>query len=376
VSELDARRTRMDPGTRELLVGTLRDVLSHGGAGLGAALHDLGWDEVVADDPQTATTLLFTEHGRALASSRALDDVVLATLASELPPGGRRAVLYPRDEQASGVPGAFEADAATGAPTGPGLLLAPLASPEDDPVDEVLVPVVDGAVVTPRLVPASAVAAVAVPTHGFDSGTGWWQVPDAAALGTLGQTVEADAHWAPAVAAAHRALAAELLGVLDAGLDLARAHVADRHQYGRPIGSFQAVRHRLAEGYAALEGARASLQAAWAAALDGASPHDTAHPAAVAKLAAGRAQAEVMPSVMQVHGAMGLTRESTVHRHVTRAAALDALLGPAAMQAERLGGDLLSGRLAAGRSTVAAGDAPAPLTPGRAPGAVTTGEMP
>jgi hypothetical protein len=52
------------------------------GRELGPALAELGWDAVMADDRAGATTLLFVEHGRALATSRALDDVMLNELAS------------------------------------------------------------------------------------------------------------------------------------------------------------------------------------------------------------------------------------------------------------------------------------------------------
>ncbi|HVW45057.1 MAG TPA: acyl-CoA dehydrogenase family protein, partial [Amycolatopsis sp.] len=127
----------------------------------------------------------------------------------------------------------------------------------------------------------------------------------------------------------------EISGVCQAALDLAAGHTSARVQYGRPIASFQAVRHRLAECHVAIADIASILDAAWA---DGG-----AWAAAIAKVRAGRAQAEVMRHGVQVLGAMGLTGESEMHRYVTRAAALDALLGGHRLLTGRIGRTLLSG---------------------------------
>jgi alkylation response protein AidB-like acyl-CoA dehydrogenase len=120
---------------------------------------------------------------------------------------------------------------------------------------------------------------------------------------------------------------------------MAVAHTSSREQYGRPIASFQAVRHRLAEAHVWITAARTTVETAWTlAGGDGA-----AWAARIAKLRAGRAQADVLRHTVQVLGAMGLTLESDMHRHVTRAAALDALLGDHRSLAEAAGADLLAG---------------------------------
>src|SRR5207248_4249664 len=67
--------------------------------------------------------------------------------------------------------------------------------------------------------------------------------------------------WPAAVAAGQLALAHELVGASRAMLQLARDHAVERIQFGRPIGSFQAVRHRLADGLVAIEGADAAVAA-------------------------------------------------------------------------------------------------------------------
>jgi len=314
----------MDTATAELLTGSLRELFA-GSAGreVGPALAALGWSDVVAEDPAGATTLLFTEHGRALASSPVLDSVLLAELDPVLPEGnGTRALLYPHPthgDQPSTVDGPVH-----------GLLLAGLES-----VDEVVVPVrANGSVALLTAAPGSFTTE---PVAGFDAGSGWLTVTGPQPSGT---PVPAGDAWERAVAAGRRALAAEIAGVCQAALDLAVAHTSARVQYGRPIASFQAVRHRLAEGHVAISDIASMLDAAWVSAgnADGG-----AWAAAMAKLRAGRAQSEVMRHGVQVLGAMGLTSESQLHRHVTRAGALDALLGGHRLLSETTGRALLAG---------------------------------
>ncbi|MER5787493.1 acyl-CoA dehydrogenase family protein [Streptomyces sp. NPDC001980] len=118
------------------------------------------------------------------------------------------------------------------------------------------------------------------------------------------------------LAAGRRALGWWLLGTGHAMLDLAREHVLERHQFGRPLASFQALRHRLAEAHVALEGAEAAL---------GAADDDTG--ALLAKAAAGRAALTTARHCQQALGGIGFTAEHPLHRHVKRALVLDGLLG-------------------------------------------------
>jgi alkylation response protein AidB-like acyl-CoA dehydrogenase len=311
--------TGLDDATREMLADSLREVFN-GGAGaasISAALEALGWEEVRGSDPAGATTLLFTEQGRALASSRALDDVLLSELSPVLPEAaGSRAVLVPLAEEPD----------ATG-----GVLLGPL-----DGIAEVVVPTSKNGAVGLSVVPAARFAETAAPIEGFDPRSDRLLV---AGPPPTGERIEAGDAWTRAVAAGHRALASEIIGVCEAALSMAVAHTSAREQYGRPIASFQAVRHRLAEARVWNSAARTTVETAWALA-DG---DDAAWSARTAKMRAGRAQADVLRHTVQVLGAMGLTLESDMHRHVTRAAALDALLGNHGALAEATGADLLAG---------------------------------
>lgn len=120
-----------------------------------------------------------------------------------------------------------------------------------------------------------------------------------------------------------------LAGSSRAMLTLARTHALDRTQFGRPIASFQAVRHRLAETLVAIEGAEAALAAATVDLYpDSTAPHeDSLLRALLAKAAAGRAALITCRHAQQVHGGIGFTAEHSLHRHIRRAHMLDALLG-------------------------------------------------
>jgi alkylation response protein AidB-like acyl-CoA dehydrogenase len=126
------------------------------------------------------------------------------------------------------------------------------------------------------------------------------------------------------LAGGRRALGWWLVGASRAMLSLARQHALDRVQFGRPIASFQAIRHRLAETLVAVEGAEATLQAA----LD--APEDSADLASLlAKAAAGQAALTTARHCQQVLGGIGFTAEHQLHQHVKRSLILDGLLGSA-----------------------------------------------
>ncbi|MAM62196.1 acyl-CoA dehydrogenase family protein [Maritimibacter sp. UBA3975] len=117
------------------------------------------------------------------------------------------------------------------------------------------------------------------------------------------------------------ALAAELGGVLDGGLASVLRYVREREQFGRPIGSFQGVQHRLATDAVWIDGARLLT-------LRAASTRDPAH----AALALAHIQSHATRIGYDLHqfmGAMGLTLEHPLHRWTYRARALRAEMGGA-----------------------------------------------
>ncbi|MEU9288581.1 acyl-CoA dehydrogenase family protein [Streptomyces sp. NPDC048275] len=117
-------------------------------------------------------------------------------------------------------------------------------------------------------------------------------------------------------------------------LDLAVAHVKERVQFDVPIGSFQAVKHKAADMYVAIERARAL--AYFSAMTIAEDDPRRGRAAAMAKAAAGECQRIVFRGGFQLFGAMGFTWENELQIHLKRAKAGDLLLGTAAVHRKAL----------------------------------------
>jgi alkylation response protein AidB-like acyl-CoA dehydrogenase len=145
------------------------------------------------------------------------------------------------------------------------------------------------------------------------------------------------------------AYAAELLGASSRALDLAVEHAKTREQFGRPIGSFQAVKHRCADMLVDIEGMRSAVYyAAWCLAVD---DPDASVAASTAKTWCSDAAKRVMASALQVHGGIGFTWECDVHFFVKRAQLDQVAFGDATHHRARLGA-LLKARVEAGESVI------------------------
>ncbi len=128
--------------------------------------------------------------------------------------------------------------------------------------------------------------------------------------------------------------AAMLVGLADRMLSMTVGYVADRRQFGVPVGSFQAVKHRLADAFLAVEFARpAVLAAGWAQA---AAAVDAAEQTSLAKVLASDAASVVSRAAIQCHGAIGYTTEYDLHLFAKRAWALAASWGSAGWHRRRL----------------------------------------
>jgi len=120
-------------------------------------------------------------------------------------------------------------------------------------------------------------------------------------------------------------LAVSTVGACRKILDLVVAHVKQRHQFGVPIGSFQAVKHKCADMYVAIERARAlAYFSALTIAEDDPRQARAAH---MAKAAAGDCQRLVFANGFQLFGAMGFTWENELQIYLKRVLAGDLLLG-------------------------------------------------
>jgi alkylation response protein AidB-like acyl-CoA dehydrogenase len=129
--------------------------------------------------------------------------------------------------------------------------------------------------------------------------------------------------------------AALLVGIASAETDLAVAYAKERHQFGRPIGSFQAVKHICADMLTRAEVARAAVYAAGVH-LDGNGDGDTARAVTGAKLLASDAAFANGKACVQVHGGMGFTWEVDAHLYLKRATVLAASFGGADEHAETM----------------------------------------
>ncbi len=157
------------------------------------------------------------------------------------------------------------------------------------------------------------------------------RVPAAALLGeegaggaALGRTLDR----------ARVALAAEQVGGAQRCLDLAVAYAKERVQFGRPIGSFQAIKHRLAEMMVRVESARSA--AWWAAGVAAQGGEDLPRAASLAKAWSSEAFFHCAAECLQVHGGVGFTWEYDVHLYLKRARAGEGFLGEPSWHRERI----------------------------------------
>jgi hypothetical protein len=313
----------MDRADLELFERSLRHATEqHTGAALDTALDELGWTEALIDDPRAAISLLFGLQGATNATSSALERVVGGALGLEA--GPTDGMVLP----AIGgwdPPGALDGDRFAVH----GIGRAAMADR-----DHALVMTARG---------GDEVLAVGVPTARLELRPIEGVDPVLGLVEVRGQDID-DAEmpevpaqgWTSAVALARLALAHELVGASRTMLELARQHALERIQFGVPISSFQAVRHRLAETVVAIETAEAVIDAAW---LDG-SPAT----AAMAKAVAGREARTAARHCQQVLAGIGFTTEHTFHLYFRRVLVLDALFGTSRTLTRALGNELLTSR--------------------------------
>ena len=129
-------------------------------------------------------------------------------------------------------------------------------------------------------------------------------------------------------------LAAEMVGGAQACLDMSVEYAKVREQFGRPIGSFQAIKHKCAEMYVAVEGARAAAYfATWTATED---PTELARVATVAKSVGAEAYFRAAADNVQIHGGIGFTWEHDAHLYFKRAKASMQLFGDVGVYRRRL----------------------------------------
>ena len=142
-------------------------------------------------------------------------------------------------------------------------------------------------------------------------------------------------HWL--VARTTVGLCAYQLGVLERALELTATHAREREQFGKPIGSFQAVRQRLADAYIDAEAVRLTM---WEAAWRIAEPLPCPTEIATAKFWAAEAGHRVAHTAVHVHGGTGIDVDAPTHRYFTAAKRTEFALGGATAQLRRIGAEL------------------------------------
>jgi alkylation response protein AidB-like acyl-CoA dehydrogenase len=145
-------------------------------------------------------------------------------------------------------------------------------------------------------------------------------------------------------AALHRSavsVAAEMIGGAQRCFDLTLDYLKDRHQFGKPIGSFQALKHRCADLMVAVDSAREAVHLA-VEVIDAGAGHegDVAAVAAAAKIKAGDAYLLAANETIQLHGGIGFTWEHDAHLFYKRALSSAQLLGTAVDHRARLAAEL------------------------------------
>jgi len=317
----------MDGEDLELFERSLRHATeTHTGTALDAALDELGWHEAMAEDPRAAIATLFGLQGGANVTSSALDHVLVSALGLD---GDADAGIVLPDVGRWDPPGWIDgSDLHSSVLSVAGLATAGLAEQRH----ALVVSSIDEKVIALRVPVPSLVLR---PIHGIDPSLGLLQVT-AERLPVTAEAEVVPGDWDRAVALARLAVAHELVGASRRMLELAREHALQRVQFGQPISSFQAIRHRLAETLVAIEMADAVLDAAW---LDG-----SVTTAAMAKGVAGRQARTTIRHCQQVLAGIGFTTEHPLHLYIRRTLVLDGLLGTATTLTKALGDELISSR--------------------------------
>jgi hypothetical protein len=309
----------MDTADRKLFGDSFRQAVA-GSDHADAALAAVDWRAALADDHSSATRVVFSILGELNLTSSAIDDVL--TYALGLEPSEDRAVVLPA--LGGHLPAATYHRAE--------LTVEGLATTRITVASQAIVTIDGGKqMFLSRLNPEALDVTV---IDGIDPAAGWHRVQGVAKVSDL-KAID----WDAVITAGQLAVAQQLTSASRAMLDLATDHALTRSQFDRPIGSFQAVRHKLAESLVAVESAEAALEAGW---TDG-----TTFTATMAKAIAGNAAKTVARHAQQVLAGMGFTSEHPFHCYLKRTMVLDQLLGSSA-----------SLRAEIGRSAVESGEIP------------------
>ena len=338
-------------------------------AGLWRSIAELGWTGIALPESvggsglgMVELALLLEELGRGLYGGPFLASAgFAASMLLEAPPSAARDALLARIADGSAIAALAVTDDSGGA--GTAAIAAELVDGTSGPAlcghaSFVLNgPVADLFVVVARDLRAgrngSVVVAIDARAQGLEVGTltamdltrryARLAFADAAPVAVLSEGSQADATVARGLQVAQVALAAEQLGAMQAVFDLAKDYVGQRVQFGRKIGSFQAIKHRLADMMVVLEAARSAVYYA-ACVVDehrsgeggAALENELAEAAAMVKVHCSSGFHDIAGNAIQLHGGIGFTWEYDAHLFFKRARATLNLLGSPQHHRERI----------------------------------------
>jgi alkylation response protein AidB-like acyl-CoA dehydrogenase len=209
--------------------------------------------------------------------------------------------------------------------------------------DHLLVAVRAGRDLTQVLVPAGTPGVTITPLGGLDLLRRFASVrfdgaalPVGAVLGAVGGAA-ADVERQLQIACAIQC--AETVGVVDRVFEMTLEYLGDRYSFGRPLSSYQALKHRVADDKMWLEACHATATAAAEAVATGAA--SAGELVSVAKRWIGPHATEIIQDCVQLHGGIGVTWEHDLHLYLRRATVNRATYGTPEWHAERLATDLL-----------------------------------
>ncbi len=157
---------------------------------------------------------------------------------------------------------------------------------------------------------------------------------DGAAATVIGDAGTADGYLRDVFDAGLAALASEQVGGARRVLDMSVEYARIREQFGRPIGSYQAIKHKCADMLLEIETATSAAQAAGAAVAE--SSPDAAQLCSLAKAYCSEAYCHAAVETIQIHGGIGFTWEHPAHLYFRRAKSSEMLLGTPTYHRERL----------------------------------------
>lgn len=295
------------------------------------ALLQAGWLQALEADQTAAVDLVFTIQGHSLTDAAALDDVIAFRMAPAWPE----------------LSDAFAAgDVAVAFPGARGTGLSDQSQPIGTTTSSVVLPAhcqashllwIDDLVGSRAEVIDLGGSLIGTTVSGIDPQMGLVELtkPPPGKVHPPGEGLPA--LWDQALAAGRIALSFQLVSGARSILTSTVAYARERRQFGVPIGSFQAVKHRLAETLVAVSAAHGAVIAA--------ATTQSPTGAAVAKVLAGRAATTAARHCLQVLGGIGFTEDHEFHRFFRRGLMLNRLLGDPESLERDLGRGLRTGTL-------------------------------